>query len=290
MADAIRSALIAGEHAGSRYALTVPSHRPAGLVGAHLGHHAGASLEFKDHREYQPGDDLRRIDWSAYARSDRLHVKLYHEEVCPHLDLLIDASASMALTGTAKQAGALGVAAALAAAAAGAGFTHAAWFATDGREPPTRATGAPEQWVVPLFTGRVPLHETLAATPPGLRPRSIRVLVSDLLWMADPERVLVNLDPRGSMVVVVQLLAEADARPPARGSVRLLDSETGEHRDVFIDAAAQERYRHALARHQDAWQRACTAAGAAMVTLVAESLVERWDLEPLARAGLLRVR
>ena len=37
----------------------------------------GESMEFMDHREYQPGDDLRRLDWAAYARSDKMIVKLY---------------------------------------------------------------------------------------------------------------------------------------------------------------------------------------------------------------------
>jgi uncharacterized protein (DUF58 family) len=99
MPDDYSAMLIRGEQIGSRYALTMPRRVPMGLAGSQVGHHAGSSLEFKEHREYMPGDDLRRIDWSAYARSDRLHVMLYREEVSPHVDLLLDGSASMALTG-----------------------------------------------------------------------------------------------------------------------------------------------------------------------------------------------
>ena len=67
-----------------------------------------------DHREYQPGDDLRRLDWAAYARSDKMIVKLYRQEVCPHLDVVIDGSRSMALEGTQKLRAGVALAAALA--------------------------------------------------------------------------------------------------------------------------------------------------------------------------------
>ena len=67
-----------------------------------------------EHRDYQPGDDLRRMNWSAYARSDKLVVKVFRQEVCPHFDLVIDGSRSMMLEGTQKLRATLGLAAALA--------------------------------------------------------------------------------------------------------------------------------------------------------------------------------
>ncbi len=81
MDDRIRQYLITGEQVGARYSLAAPRNAPSGAAGAQLGRSIGSSLEFMDHREYQPGDDLRRIDWSAYARSDNLTVRLYREEV-----------------------------------------------------------------------------------------------------------------------------------------------------------------------------------------------------------------
>ncbi len=285
-----RTALLEGERAGSRFALAQPSRLPLGLIGAQLGQHAGSSLEFKEHREYQPGDDLRRIDWSAFARSDRLHLKLFREEVSPHMDVLIDGSASMDLEDTAKSAAALGIAAALAAAADNAGYTHNAWLATDRCTPIPRGSDAPHQWGDVAFDGKVTLDKTLAAMPPMWRPQSIRVLVSDLLWLADPMDILQVLSQRAAVVCVVQVLAEADTQPPHHGSIRLVDRETQEVREVFIDAEAQRRYREALARHQDQWQRACTQTGAMMTTIVAEPLVKNWDLSPLVESGILRVQ
>jgi uncharacterized protein (DUF58 family) len=70
------------------------------FLGSHLGSYSsprrGTSLEFADYRRYSPGDDLRYLDWGIYARSDRLYVKVFREEVDLFAYIFIDASASMA--------------------------------------------------------------------------------------------------------------------------------------------------------------------------------------------------
>ena len=55
----------------------------------------GTSSEFSDFREYMPGDDLRRMDWNAYARLDKLYIREYMEEKEAVVSVLIDTSASM---------------------------------------------------------------------------------------------------------------------------------------------------------------------------------------------------
>jgi hypothetical protein len=71
--------------------------------------------------------------------------------------------------------------------------------------------------------------------------------------------------------------------------VRLIDSETDQQREIFIDDGAIKRYRNALARHQQNWHRACRQAGAVMVNLVAEEIVAGWNLEALVKAEILKV-
>src|SRR5262245_10718043 len=110
MDESLRRYLAEGERAARRYALRLPRRALAGLAGGALTQRAGSSLEFKDHRSYEPGDDLRHVDWSAYARTDQLAVKVYREEVTPHLDVVLDGSRSMALEGSAKAAAALALA------------------------------------------------------------------------------------------------------------------------------------------------------------------------------------
>ena len=69
------------------------------FLGSHPGSYSsprrGTSLEFADYRRYALGDDLRYLDWGIYARSDKLYVKLFREEVDLFAYVFIDASASM---------------------------------------------------------------------------------------------------------------------------------------------------------------------------------------------------
>jgi uncharacterized protein (DUF58 family) len=63
--------------------------------GMHRNLHPGTSVEFTEHREYAPGDDVRRIDWKAVGRADRYYVKRFEDETEMHTFLVLDASASM---------------------------------------------------------------------------------------------------------------------------------------------------------------------------------------------------
>jgi uncharacterized protein (DUF58 family) len=69
------------------------------FLGSHPGSYSsprrGTSLEFSDYRRYAPGDDLRYLDWGIYARTDRLYIKVFREEVDLFAYVFIDASASM---------------------------------------------------------------------------------------------------------------------------------------------------------------------------------------------------
>lgn len=65
------------------------------MAGHHRSPHRGSSVEFAQHREYVPGDEVRRIDWKVFARNDRLVVKEFVEETNLACHLLVDASESM---------------------------------------------------------------------------------------------------------------------------------------------------------------------------------------------------
>jgi uncharacterized protein (DUF58 family) len=65
------------------------------FAGMHQNPHAGASIEFSEHKEYAPGDDIRRIDWKAVGRVDRYYIKRFEDETEMRTFLVVDASASM---------------------------------------------------------------------------------------------------------------------------------------------------------------------------------------------------
>ncbi|HID23221.1 MAG TPA: DUF58 domain-containing protein, partial [Planctomycetaceae bacterium] len=65
------------------------------LSGLHRSPYYGQSVEFLQHREYVPGDDIRRVDWKVWSKTDRYYVKLYQEDTNLRTTLLVDASESM---------------------------------------------------------------------------------------------------------------------------------------------------------------------------------------------------
>ena len=290
MDEEARRGLSEGERAGTRYQLMAFRQMPAGRIGTHLGHRVGNSIEFMDYREYMPGDDLRRVDWSVYARSDRLTVKLYREEVSPHLDILVDGSRSMGGKASPKARAAVALAAALATAAGNAKFTHMLFQAGDHIAPVHGGNGRPGAWQGIDFVGREGLNAALQQGPPAWRRRGTRVVVSDLLFEAQPLPVVQQLMRDAASLCVVQLLGICDTAAPPRGNLRLIDSETGQTRELYIDAAAEKRYRQKLKTHHDAWQHACRQAGATLVQLIAEPLLKSWDLSRLVQAGVLQVK
>ena len=289
MKNSYRESLLEGERAGMRYSLAVPRTTSAVWAGLQMGQRAGSSLEFKDHRDYQPGDDPRRIDWNAFARSDRLTVKLFREEISPHLDLILDGSRSMAVEPGGKAAAAVALAAALALAAENAGYSHSAWLTREWCAPVGNSGKRPSLWEEFRFDHPGHPAESFANVPPKLRRQGLRIFISDLLWLGEPLQLLQQLSQGAAAVVVIQLLASADANPAERGRVRLIDSETEEQREIFIDDAALRRYGEALLRHQQRWHRACRQAGATMVEMVAEQVLAGWNLEALVKADVLKV-
>lgn len=65
------------------------------ISGMHKSPHRGSSVEFAQHRDYVPGDEIRHIDWKVYARSDRYQIKQYEEETNLKATLVVDTSTSM---------------------------------------------------------------------------------------------------------------------------------------------------------------------------------------------------
>ena len=272
MEPALRQALADGEKTGLRYALQIPQVATSGWTGTRSGRRTGSSIDFQDYREYQPGDDLRFIDWGIYARTDRLTVKLFREEVTPHLDLILDGSRSMNLAHTAKPGASARLAALLATAAANAQCTRAVWLSGEGFQRLPNDTLNPSAWDrLDLDSLRTP-EQSLEILPPKFRRLGVRVLVSDLLWPGEPVQLLRRLRDGAAALFVIQLLAREDVEPPEHGNLRVVDSETGDEREIYIDSGIARQYSENLARLQQSWSDACRQCGAQMTTLIAEDL------------------
>ncbi len=268
----LRQALRAGEQLGTRYALQIPQVAASGIIGSRAGRRAGSSIDFQDYREYQPGDDLRFIDWGIYARTDRLTVKLFREEVTPHLDLILDGSRSMNLENTAKANAVAQLAALLATSAANAQCAQAVWLGGEGFKRLANDTLTPSAWDKLELDSQRTLEQSFEILPPKFRRLGVRVLVSDLLWPGEPIQLLRRLRDGAAALFVIQLLAREDVEPPEHGNLRVVDSETGDESEIYIDSSIAKQYAENLAQLQQSWDDACRQCGAHMTTIVAEDL------------------
>jgi len=281
--------LAEGQNAAARYSLSLPRNIQQGLVGDNMGNRTGTSLEFMDHREYMPGDDLRHVNWNAYARSDKLSIKLYRNEVTPHIDILIDCSGSMALEDSEKAHSALGLAALFAQAAANASYTFTAWQIGDLCRPVANGSSRPGLWEGLEFDSASDPYQAFLRRPPDLTGRGIRILISDLFWLGEPVDMLRLLGEQAAGVFVIQLLAKADAEPGLQGNMRIVDCESDEAEDVFVNTAVIQEYKQRLYHHQYNWSQACRQMNAAMSTLVAEEILPHWQLDELVKSQILEV-
>ena len=288
MSDDFRKYLLKGEQLGSAFSLTVPDYIFNGGAGAKLSSHSGSSLDFMEHRDYMPGDDLRNLDWNVYARTDRLAVKLYSEEVNPRMDLLVDGSASMNLAGTAKRQAALMMAAFMATAAFNSSFSVKCWLSRDMIVPPANQSALPSHWGDMEFDSSANPQDAMEKFYQRFQFHGIRILISDLIWNDKPEVFLNRFAQDSSMLIVIQMLAERDLNPQV-GNYRFQDSETGETAEFMLDAKSIENYKKTLERHHENWSRACREYGAVMCSFTAEDLIANWDVGELLKKQILRV-
>jgi uncharacterized protein (DUF58 family) len=251
-----------------------------GRAGERLGSSTGSSLEFEDYRPYTPGDDLRHVDWAAYARSEVLAVRLYREEVAPRVDLVIDLSRSMAVTD--EKLRAYGKLSGLVACAC-------ASTVADTRVI-TKAATAPHRLQMPEDLDHVFIcdHSVsgLEQSYLPLRRRSIRIVISDFLFPHDADALVSRLARDCAWLALIQLTLAEEAEPAPEGGRRLVDVEGHGELDGVIDDALIRAYRDRFARLRLGLSRAARRVGAPFAYLSAATPV-RMMAKALAAAGVL---
>ena len=223
----------------SKLELTARQFVEGGITGRHKSLHRGFSVEFAEHREYVPGDELRHLDWRAYARSDRYYVKLFAQETNLRATLVLDNSRSMTFAN--KMEYARHVTACLA-------------FMLAGQQDLAGLVAVDESVRVELRPGSAPSHldrmfRELEKLPYGketdlarhlhdlaerLNRRGLVIIVSDL-WMSDTAeftRALQHLRYRRHQAIVLHLLDKAEIELPYDKQVMLEDLETGQRLQI----------------------------------------------------------
>ncbi len=215
----------------------------------------GSGIEFADHRAYAAGDDLRRVDWTLLARTDRLQLRLYEEEEDLSVWFLIDRSLSMSMApagGVHLLDRALQVAAALAYISL-TNLDRVAVVALGQSEPPMRPVRGRQQFfrilrelsaIVP--EGPTHLQASLDAFLRSQPRKGLVVLISDFY---DPDGLgatLRDLAVRGYEVMVLHLTDQSLLNADVQGDLALIDVETGQERELVLTPALMQQYRLAF--------------------------------------------
>ena len=269
------------------YQLGLPRTPAAGRAGELLGRGTGSSLEFQEYREYVPGDDIRHLDWAAYARSDTLMVRLFREEISPRTEILLDASLSMTAAGPMKQRIARQLAVLFALLSGRLGGRPLVVPLDDGALAPLNLDGLDRLGSL-SFSGRASLADLLADGRVPLKRQAVRIVISDFLYPHDPAALIRRLAAEASSLWLVQVLGGSEADPAAAGGRRLIDIETAAEADIVIDRRAIEEYLGRLWALQQELLRNCRRAHAAFVSLVADRGLAVLCREDLCAAGILR--
>src|SRR5579884_759491 len=214
---------------------------------------SGSSMEFADYRRYAPGDDFRRIDWRAYARLERLFLRVFEAEENLTVTILIDCSNSMQHGKPPKALLATSLAAALAYIALKCEDKVIIGALTD-RLIAYRAAGSGHHaiWSVGEFLSRLPstgttdLNRALydlgrIASGPGLT-----IVISDFLAPEGYQVGLRALRQRRQEVVLLHLLAPDEIEPDIQGDWRLRDSEGTSSVEISSTPAVLRAYRQRL--------------------------------------------
>jgi uncharacterized protein (DUF58 family) len=270
----------AAVRAASPFKIALPRTPVGGRLGERLGAGTGSSLEFQDYRSYAPGDDLRHVDWAAYARSELLAVRLYREEVAPRIDVVLDVSRSMSLTDRKHRA--FGELAALLSCACANTVADVRIITTAAVDP--RRLHRPED-----IEAVLQCEAALSALEGGhlpLRRRSLRVVVSDFLFPHDAEALVPRLARDGASLSILQLTLHEEAEPDVDTGRRLIDVEGHGEIDLVIDEPAVRDYRARFGRLRLSLATAARRAGARFAHVLAETPL-RQTARQLAATGIL---
>lgn len=247
------------------------------LTGLHASPFQGFSVEFSEHRRYNPGDDPKDIDWQVFARTDRIYVKRYQAETNITGYLLMDMSLSMAYTHR-QELTKFDYCICLAAAISYLMIHQqdpVGLITFDGKlrqSLPARSRRSQFANILAVLqqskpAGEARLSETLRQVASMVRHKSLMMLMSDLLMDADEVLDTIRmLRYSGHDVILFHVLDEAEVTFPFSGSVNLIEPESSS--EQIVDAAGiRADYLTALQELRDRYKRECFALGVDYVPL-----------------------
>ena len=269
----------------------------AGLFGGnHQSKTFGSSCEFSDYRDYMAGDDITKIDWNAYARFEKLFLKLYLDERQMHTRIYIDASRSVGYGKGKKDVQALKTAAALAYLSVCEMDKVSIYVIREkqveciianmlGKESFTASIGKLNDIT---FDGDSYISEAILPSTVGYGD-GMSIIISDFLTDNDFENAVNYLVGKKRDVFCIQILSEEELNPKARGKLHYFDSENGDkfyRKNITRDII--HAYKLALEYATGRIRDLCHSRGAEYMLVSAEEEITEVFFEKLVTEGVLK--
>ena len=288
------ASLLSPEIAGRLGRLSIVARKIVGARrnGRRRTRRVGAGIETIDLRPYDIGDDTRRIAWHAYARLERLLVRLVADEAPLRLTLVVDQSGSMAYGRPSKIRQAARIAAGFAAVAlggedrvalaVGSGGSARAQRPVSGKAGLARLLSTLDSIAAVGSTDLPATVRTVLAAAPG---RGVCIIIGDLF---EPQGALAGAREarrRGQEVAIIEVLAPFEIEPPDLSGLDVEDEETGELIEL-PEHGMRERFQQTLAVHRHQIDAAARSIGAAVGRTTTDEPFETLVTRALS-AGLL---
>ena len=268
--------------------------------GKHLVRTYGQTVEFADYREYQLGDDIRRIDWNLYSRFEKYFLKLFTDERQMHTQIFIDCSASMGRDNEEKADYAIAIAAAL-------GYLSVhnmdkvsfKLMKGEKSEDPFGTIVGKRAFFNAIstlseleFDGESDLREAVVNTPNTGSNDGLTVIISDFFTDSQWQKAVDYLCYKKRQVLLIQVVTPEEVDPSYTGRVHLIDVESESMEDernmkIKIDRAFQNAYELAMDEIQEDLRSFCNSRGASYITLCTDQPIEKALFKELLKVGVM---
>lgn len=268
--------------------------------GKHLVNTYGQTVEFADFREYQLGDDIRRIDWNLYSRFEKYFLKLFTDERQMQIQIFIDCSASMGKDNRGKGSYAVAAAAALGFLAVQ-NMDRLSFYFMKGNEsinPYGTIVGknaffrAMNDFQQVKFEGDTDIEACVKSCQNTGNRNGLTVIISDFFTESDWKKAVDYLVYKKRQVMLVQILSPDEVDPSYDGRVNMLDSEADDIADfrnmkLKITRSMRKAYDEALQDYRNDIKNFCMKRGAEFISVRTDLPIEKVLFGELLKSGIM---
>ena len=268
--------------------------------GKHLVRTYGQTVEFADYREYQLGDDIRRIDWNLYSRFEKFFLKLFTDERQMHTQIFIDCSASMGKDMPEKANYTIGTAAAL-------GYLSVhnmdkvsfRLIRGDKAENSFGTIVGKRAFFDAIstldnieFEDESDIYKAITGCPDLGTNDGLTIIISDFFTDSDWKKAVDFLCFKKKQVLLIQIMTPDEIEPAYDGRINLIDAEANGIEDLKnlklkINRSNHLAYAEALADMKEELRSFCASRGADFISVSTEQPLEKMLFQELLKVGIM---